>query len=71
MPLQPILIAEAQRASTASPAPSGSGAQKLANYFVGQVVGPIDRVRPARQVVEQMVAEYLAVAENFAAQLEG
>ena len=31
----------------------------------------MDRVRPARLVVEQMVADYLAVAERFAAQLEG
>jgi len=30
----------------------------------------MDRIRPARQVVEQMVADYLAVAENFAAQLQ-
>jgi hypothetical protein len=30
----------------------------------------MDRVRPARQVVEQMVTDYLAVAERFAAQLD-
>ena len=44
----------------------GSGAHELANYFVGQVVGQLDRVRPARQVVLDMVTEYVEVAQRFA-----
>ena len=71
MPLQTMLTAQAQQRINRHAATEGSGAQQLATYFVGQGVGLMDRVRPARQVVEQMVADYLAVAERFAAQLEG
>ena len=71
MPLQTMLTASAQQRINRNAGAGGSGAQELATYFVGQGVGLMDRVRPARQVVEQMVADYLAVAENFAAQLEG
>jgi NAD(P)H-dependent flavin oxidoreductase YrpB (nitropropane dioxygenase family) len=71
MPLQTMLTASAQQRINRNAGAGGSGAQELATYFVGQGVGLMDRVRPARQVVEQMVADYLAVAENFAAQLQG
>ena len=70
MPLQTLLTASAQQRITRSSAHAGSGAQQLATYFVGQGVGLMDRVRPARQVVEQMVTDYLSVAERFAAQLQ-
>jgi NAD(P)H-dependent flavin oxidoreductase YrpB (nitropropane dioxygenase family) len=71
MPLQTMLTASAQQRINRSAGAGGSGATELATYFVGQGVGLMDRIRPARQVVEQMVADYLAVAENFAAQLQG
>ena len=71
MPLQTMLTASAQQRINRSAGAGGSGATELATYFVGQGVGLMDRVRPARQVVEQMVTDYLAVAENFAAQLQG
>ncbi|MBV8957508.1 MAG: nitronate monooxygenase, partial [Actinobacteria bacterium] len=48
----------------------GSGAQQLANYFVGQVVGQMNQVRPTRQVVLDMVTEYAEVAEQFAKQVQ-
>ena len=51
MPLQSALVAEAQLRIHRSATKEGSGAHALANYFVGQVVGQLDRVRPARQVV--------------------
>lgn len=69
MPLQTMLTASAQQRIRRSSGKDGSGAQQLATYFVGQGVGLLDRVRPAREVVANMVAEYLAVAERFAAQL--
>jgi NAD(P)H-dependent flavin oxidoreductase YrpB (nitropropane dioxygenase family) len=69
MPLQTMLTASAQQRIRRSSAREGSGAQQLATYFVGQGVGLLDRVRPAKEVVADMVAEYLAVAERFAAQL--
>jgi NAD(P)H-dependent flavin oxidoreductase YrpB (nitropropane dioxygenase family) len=70
MPLQTMLTASAQQRINRSAGAGGSGATELATYFVGQGVGLMDRIRPARQVVEQMVADYLAIAENFAAQLQ-
>ena len=69
MPLQSALVAEAQLRINRSATKEGSGAQQLANYFVGQVVGQLDRVRPARQVVLDMVTEYAEVAEAFASQV--
>jgi NAD(P)H-dependent flavin oxidoreductase YrpB (nitropropane dioxygenase family) len=69
MPLQTLLTAGAQQRITRSSARAGSGAQQLATYFVGQGVGLLDRVRPAREVVASMVEEYLEVAGRFAAQL--
>jgi NAD(P)H-dependent flavin oxidoreductase YrpB (nitropropane dioxygenase family) len=69
MPLQTMLTSSAQQRIRRSSAREGSGAQQLATYFVGQGVGLLDRVRPAKEVVADMVAEYLEVAERFAAQL--
>ena len=70
MPLQTMLTAPAQQRINRYAGAEGSGAYELATYYVGQGVGLMDRIRPARQVVEQMVAEYLEVAERFAAQLQ-
>src|SRR5947208_248503 len=69
MPLQTALVAEAQLRINKAATQEGSGAQELANYFVGQVVGQMDRVRPARQVVLDMVTEYADVAQSFADQV--
>ncbi len=70
MPLQTMLTAPAQQRINRHAGAEGSGAYELATYYVGQGVGLMDRIRPARQVVEQMVTEYLEVAERFAAQLD-
>jgi NAD(P)H-dependent flavin oxidoreductase YrpB (nitropropane dioxygenase family) len=59
MPLQTALVAEAQYRIQRTAHHEGSGSNKLANYFVGQVVGALDRVKPARQVVLEMVDEYI------------
>src|SRR5438445_3216684 len=69
MPLQSALVAEAQLRINRSATKKGSGAHQLTNYFVGQVVGQLDRVRPARQVVLDMVTEYAEVAQSFAEQV--
>lgn len=71
MPLQTMLVATAQQRIARDARTPGSGAEQLATYFVGQGVGLMDQIRPARQVVEEMVAGYLEVAERFAAQIEG
>lgn len=65
MPLQPLLVAEAQvRINRASNTP-GSGAQELATYFVGQVVGQMNTTKKAGRVVLEMVEEYADVVEHF------
>ncbi|MCW2983204.1 MAG: putative dioxygenase [Conexibacter sp.] len=57
MPLQGILSAEPQvRISRAAEAGEGR-AEELANYFVGQVVGRLSAVRPAAEVVNDIVGE--------------
>jgi NAD(P)H-dependent flavin oxidoreductase YrpB (nitropropane dioxygenase family) len=71
MPLQSMLVANAQVRIARDARTEGSGAESLATYFVGQGVGLMDRIKPAREVVEEMVAGYLEVAERFAGQLEG
>lgn len=68
MPLQSALVAEAQTRIARAATKSGSGANQLANYFVGQVVGRMDKIKPARQVVLDMVNEYADVVARFAEQ---
>jgi NAD(P)H-dependent flavin oxidoreductase YrpB (nitropropane dioxygenase family) len=65
MPLQSILTARAQlRIARAAHRP-GSGAEQLANYFVGQVVGAMDQPKKARQVVYDMVEELIDAVESL------
>jgi hypothetical protein len=44
---------------------SGLGARELITYFVGQVVGSMNQVKPVRQGVFDMVDEYLEVSQRF------
>jgi NAD(P)H-dependent flavin oxidoreductase YrpB (nitropropane dioxygenase family) len=67
-PLQSALVAEAQMRITLGGRHSGS--TELANYFVGQVVGRLDRVKSCRQVLLDMVTEYVEVLERFVEQVE-
>jgi len=64
MPQHGALIAEA-KARINRAAHSNPGARQLANYFVGQVVGRLNTVKPARQVVEEMVSEYIDVMDRL------
>ncbi|HEX3604361.1 MAG TPA: nitronate monooxygenase family protein [Candidatus Dormibacteraeota bacterium] len=65
MPLHTMLTAEAQMRVQRSAATPGSGAERLITYFVGQVVGSMNTVRPAAQVVHDMVVEYLETVERL------
>jgi NAD(P)H-dependent flavin oxidoreductase YrpB (nitropropane dioxygenase family) len=65
VPLQSALIAEAQ-ARINNAARGDNGAMQLAQYFVGQVVGRLDRVTSCRQIVMDMVTEYADVVQRFA-----
>ena len=66
MPLHGMLIAEAQRRIARSANTKGSGAERLVNYFVGQIVGSMNTVKPARQVVFDMVEEYIETVTALA-----
>jgi len=66
MPLQPLLVSEAQARINRAANTPGSGAQELATYFVGQVVGQMNSTKKAGQVVLDMVNEYADVLERFA-----
>ncbi len=59
MPLQPLLVGAALNRINRSATTRGSGAHELATYFVGQVVGSINTVRPADRVVVQIVEEFI------------
>ena len=70
MPLQPILIDDAISRIDRAAHRAGSGAEKLANYFVGQIVGAMNDSKPAAQVVYEMIEEFIESVEALARQLE-
>ena len=70
MPLQPILTAAAQRRIDRAAHVSGSGAEKLANYFVGQIVGNMNQRKSASSVVMDMVEEFIESVEGLQGQLD-
>ena len=59
MPLQTALVGGSQGRINRAAAHPSAKARELATYFVGQVVGSLDKVRPTRQVVLEMVEEYV------------
>lgn len=61
MPLQPLLVGPALARVNRSAHQTGSGAEQLVNYFVGQVVGAAATVRPSRVVLRDMVEELAEV----------
>ncbi|MCU1496138.1 MAG: monooxygenase [Acidimicrobiales bacterium] len=65
MPIQPLLIAPAMaRIGRVSDKP-GTGANELATYFIGQVVGSLDTVKPTRRVVLEMIEEFIDAVERL------
>lgn len=70
MPMQPALVDEALLRIERAAHRRGSGAEKLINYYVGQVVGSMNEPQSAAQVVFKMVEEYVASSRRLAALLE-
>jgi NAD(P)H-dependent flavin oxidoreductase YrpB (nitropropane dioxygenase family) len=70
MPLQPILTAQAQRRIDRASHNAGSGAEKLANYFVGQIVGTMNHRKSANTVVMEMVEEFIEAVEGLKGYLD-
>lgn len=66
MPLQPMLIAEAsRRIDRAAMNPENEGAVKLANYFVGQIVGSMNESKHADRVVLEMVDDFIDAVQRI------
>ncbi len=70
MPMQPILTNTAQARISRAAYQKDSGAEKLANYFVGQIVGSMNQTKPAGQVVIEMIEEFIEAVESLSTQLE-
>jgi NAD(P)H-dependent flavin oxidoreductase YrpB (nitropropane dioxygenase family) len=70
MPLQPILVDEAVRRIDRAAHHAGSGAEQLANYFVGQVVGQMNEPKPAARVVYEMIEEFIDSVERLNALID-
>ncbi|HEX5613822.1 MAG TPA: nitronate monooxygenase family protein [Acidimicrobiia bacterium] len=65
MPLQPLLVGEALARIGRVAAKEGTGANQLATYFVGQIVGSMNAVKPTRRVVMEMVEEFVDAVERL------
>ncbi|MAT06484.1 MAG: monooxygenase [Acidimicrobiaceae bacterium] len=69
MPLQPMLVDDAIRRIDRAAHQEGTGANRLANYFVGQVVGTMNESKPAARVVYEMIEEFIESVERLNTQL--
>ncbi|BBY49625.1 monooxygenase [Mycolicibacterium arabiense] len=65
LPLQSMLSEPVLRRVDALAEQGHQGAQALATYFVGQGVGMMNKVKPAREVVADFIEDYLAAAERL------
>ncbi len=70
MPIQPVLVQGALDRIDRASHRKGSGAEKLANYFVGQIVGSMNTSKTSAQVVFDMVDEFIEATQSLAQQLE-
>jgi NAD(P)H-dependent flavin oxidoreductase YrpB (nitropropane dioxygenase family) len=70
MPMQPVLVNAALDRIDRAAYRKGSGAEQLANYFVGQIVGSMNTSKTSAQVVFDMVDEFIEATQNLAHQLE-
>jgi hypothetical protein len=65
MPMHSLLIREARsRIDNAAHRP-GSGAEQLINYYVGQVVGSMNDVKPARRLLHDLIDELAEVMHQM------
>jgi NAD(P)H-dependent flavin oxidoreductase YrpB (nitropropane dioxygenase family) len=71
MPLQMIVAEGAMRHIDKVAETGNEGARELANYFVGQCVGLMNSVKPARQVVYDMIEEFADALERLNKITEG
>lgn len=65
LPLQSMLAEPVIRRIDVLATQGHPGAQALATYFVGQGVGLMNKVKPAREVVREFIEDYLAATERL------
>ena len=65
MPLQFMATAEATQRITRFAQGGTEGSAALLGTPVGQVVGQMNTRKPARQIVEEMVSEYIDAVERM------
>ncbi|MCB0936590.1 MAG: nitronate monooxygenase [Mycobacterium sp.] len=70
MPLQSILAENILRRIDILAENGHKGAQSLATYWVGQGVGLMHRVKPAREVVREMIEDYLDAVQRVTESIE-
>jgi NAD(P)H-dependent flavin oxidoreductase YrpB (nitropropane dioxygenase family) len=70
MPLQSIVSENVLRRLDVLAENGNKGAQELATYWVGQGVGLMNKIKPAREVVREMIEDYLDAVERVASSLE-
>jgi NAD(P)H-dependent flavin oxidoreductase YrpB (nitropropane dioxygenase family) len=71
MPLQYLATAEAEQRIRRAALAGNPAAAELTVTPVGQIVGRMNQLRPARQVVSEMIDEYLDSVERLAWLMEG
>ena len=69
LPLQSMLSEPVIRRVDMLASQGHPGAQALATYFVGQGVGLMNKVKPAREVVREFIEDYLAATERLSSSL--
>jgi len=70
LPLQAMVAEPALRRIDKLAENGHPGAQALSTYFVGQGVGLMNKIKPAREVVLEFIEDYVAAAERLSATLE-
>jgi NAD(P)H-dependent flavin oxidoreductase YrpB (nitropropane dioxygenase family) len=70
MPLQSIVSENVLRRLDILAEKGNEGARELTTYWVGQGVGLMNKVKPAREVVLEMIEDYLDAAERITNSLE-
>ncbi|MFM7737222.1 MAG: nitronate monooxygenase [Alphaproteobacteria bacterium] len=65
MPLQSMVVADAQRRIHRVAHQGDNGARQLVTYFVGQVVGQMNTMKSSRTVVSEMVEEFVDATERL------
>ena len=71
LPLQPMLVNEAWLRIDAAAKAGHEGALRLESFYVGQVVGSFEQIRPAGEITRQIVADCERQIRDLAGLVEG